>query len=53
MPPAEDPTRQQFLMYLMTAKLCKLGKTPAQIFNMMDQDGGGHLDHEEFIQGMQ
>ena len=33
--------------------MCKIGKTPVEIFNMMDLDGGGCLDHGEFVQGMQ
>ena len=45
LPPHEDPTRLEFLMYNMAAKMSKLGKTPVKIFNTMDEDGGGTLDH--------
>lgn len=53
LPPVGDPTREEFLMYYMAAKMSKIGKTPVNIFNIMDEDGGGNLDHDEFINGMQ
>ena len=53
LPPPEDPTREEFLMYYMAAKMSKIGKTPVDIFNAMDEDGGGNLDRTEFVEGMQ
>lgn len=53
LPPHGDPTRPEFLMYNMAAKMSKIGKAPTEIFKLMDEDGGGTLSYPEFIDGMQ
>ena len=53
LPPHGDPTRPEFLMYNMAAKMSKTGKAPPEIFKMMDEDGGGTLSYPEFLEGMQ
>ena len=53
LPPHGDPTRPEFLMYNMAAKMSRTGKAPTEIFKMMDEDGGGTLSYSEFVEGMQ
>lgn len=53
LPPHGDPTRSEFLMYNMAAKMSKIGKAPTEIFKILDVDGGGTLSYPEFIEGMQ
>ena len=40
-------------MYNMASKMARTGKSPAQIFSLLDTDGGGSLDHKEFTEGLQ
>ena len=53
LPPQGDPTRPEFLMYNMAAKMSRTGKAPTEIFKLMDEDGGGTLSYPEFVEGMQ
>ena len=53
LPPHEDPTRPEFLLYYMTAKMARTEKSHNEIFKLMDEDGRGTLSYSEFIESMQ
>ena len=52
LPPKEDISRNDFLAYNMASKISRFGRSPAQIFQILDEDGGGTLDYEEFKDGL-
>lgn len=48
--PAEA-SHEDFVAFKICHKMAKLGKTPEMIFTMLDKDGGGTIDANEFITG--
>mmetsp|Transcript_29492 Transcript_29492/g.29221 ORF Transcript_29492/g.29221 Transcript_29492/m.29221 type:complete len:1237 (+) Transcript_29492:328-4038(+) len=41
-----------YVAYMITHKMAKMGKTPEMIFNVLDKDGGGSISTTEFIAGV-
>ena len=48
----DNISEEEFVLYKICHKMSKLGSTPADIFGVLDTDGGGTISKGEFIKGI-
>lgn len=48
----DDKSHVDFILFIVAWKMSRTGKHPKEIFEAMDNDGGGSLDRQELVTGL-
>ena len=48
----EGLSKEEYLLFCISYKMVKLGKTPDMIFAILDKNHGGTIDRQEFLYGL-